>query len=147
MSEEQQLEATDVEEGEIVTDVPEMGPMDVDQALLLYKNLQLSLNHEIDSMLSPFVYDKQGKRTKSKNQSRRLTDLMTMATVLKRVLVDLEPNPEQFETEKGKHLYGSMFAVMKAKEVIKADLKSKILSGDVPNNVSQELKDKLLKEL
>lgn len=143
MSEEQQLAATAATPE---ADTPR-GPMTIDEALMLYKNLQLALSQEIDFLLSPFNYTGDGKRSKNKSQSKRLTDLAIAAKVVKSVLRDIEPNPDQFDTDKARNLYGSMLIVFKAKEVIKSDLKSKIMSGDLPDNVSQELKDKLMKDL
>ena len=145
----QETEATYYASSDLeVNSAPEVsGPMTIEEALLLYKNLQLSLSYEIDSLLSPFIYNNKGQQHKTKTQSKRMTDLATAATVVKTVLRDIEPNPNQFETQKAKNLYGSMLAVFKAKEVIKADLRAKLMSGDVPENLSQELKDKLLKDL
>lgn len=143
MSEEQQLEDTTQE----ATETLPSGVMSIDEALLLYKNLQLSLFTELDRMLSPHMYDGKGKRTKAKSEAKKLQDLMWISQILKAAIGDIEPNPSQFNTEKGKHVYGSIFAIFKAKEVIKADLKAKLLSGEGPSNVSEELKAKLLKEL
>lgn len=144
-SEEQQLEAEESTQ-EVSQELPS-GPMTIDEALLLYKNLQINVFTEIDRMLSPFLYDKKGKRTKSKTEYKKMQDLVWMAQILKAAIQDIEPNPAQFNTDKGKHLYGSILAIFKAKEVIKADLKSKLLSEDAPENISPELKEKLLKEL
>ena len=143
MSEEQQLEDTTQEAGNETTP----GVMGIDEALMLYKNLQLSLFSELDRMLSPHMYDSKGKRTKAKSEAKKLQDLMWISQILKAAIGDIEPNPSQFNTEKGKHVYGSIFAIFKAKEVIKADLKAKLLAGEGPSNLSEELKAKLLKEL
>lgn len=141
-SEEQQIASE-----EATSEASEVKAMDIDTALLLYKNLQYSLTNELDQLISPFVYNQKGQRTKSKNQGKRMNDLMILSTVLKASLRDIESNPDQFQTEKAKNLYGSLMAVNKAKEVIKADLKAKLLGDDGPDNVSSELKDKLIKEL
>jgi hypothetical protein len=122
--------------------------MTIDVALLIYKNFRMSIAETSDRLISPYQYDSRGKAHKRKSEAVRLTDLTTLSLVVKAVAGDINPNPDQFENEKAKQLYGQMMAVAKAKEVIKADMRSKLLSNDDSvSGVSEELKQKVLKEM
>jgi hypothetical protein len=120
----------------------------IETALLFYRNLRFDINENVKRLASPFNYDKKGKHTSRKNESKKFTDLQTLSLIIVAVANDIEPNPEQFETSAARELYGQLMLVNKAKEVIKADLRAKILAGDASTNgVSEELKQKVLKEI
>lgn len=140
-SEEQQLKEDEVYK-------QKAGEMDIDSALVLYRNLQYSIDSIIDEMTSPVT--KHGKR---KTTNVRLQDLRTLGNVIKIVVKDLDIDTAQFEDDdkhvvfpKALSLYSQIMAVQKAKQVIKEDLKAKIMNGEV-ENISEELKQKVLKDL
>lgn len=141
-SEEQQLKDTTVE----ASPNPISDKMDIDVALLIYKNLTPALNDGFKLLISPYHHDKNGKSTKAKNQATKMKDLMMAAQLIEKIILDIEVKADQFESEKANNLYGHFMAVMKAKEVIKSDLRERIAAGSV-ENMSEELKQKVLKEL
>ncbi len=119
MSEEQQIQA---EQETPVADTQ----MDVTSALLIYKNLQITTNE----LLHQFTASHK--------------DNVTMAKVFKAVISDLAYDPDKFQNKKAAKLYQACFAVLKAKEVLKADMKQKLSEG--VDGVSDDLKEKLMKE-
>ena len=127
--------------------VTEQDGMDIDSALVLYRNLQFSINNTIDELVSPVT--KNGKR---KNTNTRLYDLITLGNVLKVVVRDLDIDTKQFEENgdvvnaKALNLYSQVMAVMKAKDTIKEDLRNKVANNEV-EGLSEELRKKVLKEL
>lgn len=122
--------------------------MDINTALLFYKNFQEGIADNIDRLASPFNYDKNGKATKRKNEAKKTGDLYTLATVFRAVVADLEAKPNQFNEQRAKDLYGHIMAVIKSKEIIRADLRIKLLNNDESvNAITDEAKQQLLKGL
>lgn len=120
MSEEQQIQA------EKTTPVAD-GEVDVTSALLIYRNLQISTNE----LLQEFTASHK--------------DNVTMSKVFKALLGDLTYDADKFKNKKAAKLYQLSFAILKAKEVLKNDMKQKLQEG--VDGVSDEVKAKLLKEI
>ena len=139
MSEEQQVAAEEaaVEAG---------AEFNIETALLFYKNLLPDISSTIDRMVSPFHYDKVGKATKRKKESTRTIDLAHFAMTIRAALVDLEVDSKKFENAKAQDLYNKVSMLIKCKEYIKSDLRSKLVNNEV-DGVSEEVKQKALKEL
>ena len=142
-NEETQLEA----EKQLETDTEAIPVLDVDQALVLYKNLQFNIAVMVDDLVSPVT---RGGKKKTENQ--RLTDINILKNTFKTVVADLVFNPSQYKKDDGTipfpkalDLYKQVMAVQKAKEVIKADMAQKVVSGEV--ELTQEQKQKFLNEL
>ncbi len=137
-SEEQQLNDT--------TPEAVVAEMDIDQALLIYKNMQINVSVLIEDFISPT--NKNGKR---KTEKQKHLDLRQLANTFKLATGDLQYNEDSFKRDgkfpypKALDLYKQLMAIQKAKEVIKNDLRDKVTSGEV--TLTEEQKQKLLKEL
>lgn len=100
---------------------------EVTTALVIYRNLQITTNE----LLQEFAVSHK--------------DNVTMAKVFKAVINDLAYDPDKFQNKKAAKLYQLCFAILKAKEVLKSDMKQKLTEG--VDGVSDELKQQLLREM
>lgn len=98
----------------------------VQSALLIYKNLQITTSELINEMMASHL------------------DKVNLGVVLQALLSDIAYEPGKIKNIKAARLYQLSHAILKAKEVIRADLKDK-LSED--GDMSEESKAKVLKEL
>lgn len=101
---------------------------DVSSALLIYKNLLLTAQ-EITSSLTKSHLDK-----------------TTMAKVLLASLEDISYIPDRFQNTKAQKLYQAIFAINRAKNVLRNDMVDKLKSGGV-EEITDEAREKMIKEL
>lgn len=100
---------------------------EVTTALVVYKNLQLTVNDLTQQFSASHL------------------DNVTLGKVFRAVIGDLTYDGKKFSNKKAAKLYQASFAVLKAKEVLRNDMKNKLNSGEV--EISAESKEQLLKEL
>lgn len=101
---------------------------EVTSALVVYKNLQLTTTELIQDMTTNHL------------------DKVNLGKVLQALLVDLSYEPNRFSNVKAQKLYQLGSALLKSKEVLRADMKNKLMSNEV-DNISEDTKNKLIKEL
>ena len=98
---------------------------DVSSALLIYKNLLLTAQ-EITSSLTKSHLDK-----------------TTMAKVLLASLEDISYIPDRFQNTKAQKLYQAIFAINRAKNVLRNDMVDKLKSGGV-EEITDEAREKMI---
>jgi hypothetical protein len=101
---------------------------EVTSALVVYKNLQITTSELIQEMTASHL------------------DKVNLGKVLQALLSDLSYEPNRFNNVKAQRLYQLGSALLKAKEVLRADMKNKLAANEV-GNISEETKNKLIKEL
>lgn len=100
---------------------------EVRTALVLYKNLQITA---IDLV---------------KEFTASHKDNVTLAKVFSAVVSDLAYDPDKFQNAKAQKLYQTATVILKAKEVLKNDMKQKLAEG--VEGVSDEAKANILKDM
>jgi hypothetical protein len=100
---------------------------EVRTALVLYKNLQITAT----DLIKEFTVSHK--------------DNVTLAKVFNAVMTDMSYEADRFQNVKAQKLYQAVSVVLKAKEVLKNDMKQKLSEGVA--GVSDEAKAKILKEM
>ena len=100
---------------------------ELQSALLLYQNLQITTTELINKM------------------SSNHQDRVNLAVVLKSILSDISYEPGKIKNKNAAKLYQLAHVILKSKEVIKVDLRNKLVSGET--EVSEDTKNKILKEM
>lgn len=116
----QNSEETQVEE-QVVVD-------DVSSALLIYKNLLITANDVVGSLTKSHL------------------DRVTLAKVVMASLEDIAYQSDRFENKKAQRLYQAIFAINRAKNVLRGDMSAKLGNGEV-EGITDEAKEKMMKEL
>lgn len=98
--------------------------IDLNTALMLYKNV----TSEVCAIAS--------------NMSRN-----AIARVFCTLVRNLDNGPETFKDADEQKLYNLTKLLERSKEVIRTDLKQKLQEGEIQDDISPELKEKLIKEL
>jgi hypothetical protein len=100
---------------------------EVRTALVLYKNLQITATDLIKEFTASHK------------------DNVTLAKVFNAVVSDMSYEADRFQNAKAQKLYQTASVILKAKEVLKNDMKQKLAEGVA--GISEETKVKILKEM
>lgn len=101
---------------------------EVSSALLIYKNLLITANDVVSSLTKSHL------------------DKTTLAKVMMASLEDIAYQQDRFENKKAQKLYQAIFAINKAKNVLRNDMAAKLGNGEV-EGITDEAKEKMMKEL